>query len=61
MLVVALSMFVVLALAGLVLVYAAYPNRGARVPAMPWIGDVMAAATDVAPVLDAEDVDRVRV
>ena len=51
-------MAVILVLAGLVAVYVAYPHRGERMPATPWLGDAMAKAADAAPVLDDED-DRV--
>ena len=51
-------MAVILVLAGLVAAYVAYPHRGERMPATPWLGDAMAKAADAAPVLDDED-DRI--
>jgi hypothetical protein len=49
------SMLVIVVLAALVLVYAAFPHRGEAVPGAPWLGDAMERATDAAPVLDGED------
>jgi hypothetical protein len=47
-------MALILVLAGLVAAYVAYPHRGERMPATPWLGDAMAKAADAAPVLDDE-------
>ena len=55
MLLISIAMFVILALAGLVLVYAAFPHRGETVPGAPWLGDAMERATDAAPVLEADE------
>lgn len=46
------TMAVVLVVAALPLVYAAWPNRGEQVPGAPWLGDLMERATDAVPVLD---------
>jgi len=51
-------MVLILALAGLVVAYVAYPHRGERMPATPWLGDAMAKAADAAPLLEEED-DRI--
>jgi hypothetical protein len=51
-------MVLILVLAGLVVAYVAYPHRGERMPATPWLGDAMAKAADAAPLLDEED-DRI--
>jgi hypothetical protein len=51
-------MVLILILAGLVVAYVAYPHRGERMPATPWLGDAMAKAADAAPLLDEED-DRI--
>jgi len=48
-------MVLILVLAGLVAVYVAYPHRGERMPATPWLGDAMAKAAEAAPVLEDED------
>ena len=54
MLFVVISMLVILVIAGLVVLYVAYPHRGEEVPAAPWLGAAMSRATDAAPVLDVE-------
>ena len=51
-------MVLILVLAGLVAAYVAYPHRGERMPATPWLGDAMAKAADAAPLLEEED-DRI--
>jgi hypothetical protein len=45
-------MLVVVVLAGLVVVYVAYPHRGEDVPAAPWLGEAMKKGVDAAPTLD---------
>ena len=57
MLVIAITMLVILALAGLVLVYAAFPHRGERVPVVPWLGDALERASEAAPTLESDDSD----
>ncbi|WP_151081670.1 hypothetical protein [Nocardioides cynanchi] len=47
-----ISMLVVLVLAGLVVVYVAFPHRGEEVPAAPWLGDALRKGVDSAPTLD---------
>jgi hypothetical protein len=49
-----LTMLVVLVVAGLVVVYVAYPHRGEEIPAAPWLGEAMSKATGAAPVLEVE-------
>jgi hypothetical protein len=51
---VVIAMLVVLVVAGLVVVYVAYPHRGEEVPAAPWLGEAMTRATEAAPVLEVE-------
>lgn len=41
MLVLALLMLVILAIAGGVVLYVAYPHRGEDVPVAPWLGDAI--------------------
>jgi len=53
-LVVVIAMLVVLAVAGLVVVYVAYPHRGEELPAAPWLGEAMNRAAEAAPVLEPE-------
>jgi hypothetical protein len=48
------AMLAILAVAGLVVLYVAYPHRGEEVPAAPWLGDAMSKAVEAAPVLDPE-------
>ena len=55
MLLIAIAMLVILVLAALVLVYAAFPHRGETVPGAPWLGDAMERATEAAPLLEADD------
>ena len=53
----AIAMLVIVALAALVVLYVAFPHRGERMPAAPWLGKAMRKSVDVAPTLDntAED------
>lgn len=55
MLVIIIAMLVILVLAGLVVVYAAYPGRGQRTPYAPWLGDAMEKAADALPTLESEE------
>lgn len=57
MLFVVIAMLVVLVVAGLVVVYVAYPHRGEEIPAAPWLGEAMTRAVDAAPVLEVEYAD----
>jgi hypothetical protein len=52
-----ITMLVILGLAALVLVYAAFPHRGVDVPAAPWLGQAMERASDAMPVLEADEQD----
>lgn len=45
-------MLVILALAGLVVLYVAYPHRGEDVPNAPWVGDAMRKGVEALPTLD---------
>jgi hypothetical protein len=47
-----IAMLVILVLAGLVVLYVAYPHRGEELPAAPWLGDVMRKGVESAPTLD---------
>jgi len=51
-LVIILVMFVILALAGLVVTYVAFPHRGEEVPNAPWLGEAMTKAVEAAPTID---------
>ena len=50
-------MIAILAIAGVALVFAAYPNRGAKVPGVPWLGDVLERAADAVPTIRDGDLD----
>lgn len=60
MLYIVIAMLVSLVVAGLVVLYVAYPHRGEAMPAVPWLGDAMGKAADAAPVLDEDEVDLLR-
>jgi len=61
MLVLALLMLVILAMAGAVVVYVAYPHRGEEVPGAPWLGDAMKRGVDtVGDLLEAPGESRHR-
>ncbi len=55
MLLIIVTMLVILVLAGLVLVYAAFPHRGEKIPAAPWLGDALERATDKVPTIKSDD------
>ena len=55
MLVIVVVMVLILALAGLVVAYVAYPHRGEQLPAAPWLGDAMARAVEAAPLIEPVD------
>lgn len=50
-----LMMLGILLVAGVVVVYAAFPHRGEDIPGAPWLGDAMNRAADAVPVLEEED------
>jgi len=50
-----LLMLAILFLAGIVVVYAAFPHRGEDVPGATWLGDVMSRAADAVPTLEEEE------
>ena len=52
MILVPLAMLVILALAGAVVLYVAYPHRGAEVPRTPWVGVAMRKGVNALPTLD---------
>lgn len=47
-----LAMLVIVALAGLVVLYVAYPHRDAEVPRTPWLGDYLKRAVAALPTID---------
>jgi len=52
MLWITLSMLGIIALAGLVILYVAFPHRGERMPRASWVGDAMQKGVDKLPTLD---------
>ena len=48
-------MGVILLIAAVVATYVAYPHRGERLPARPWLGDAMRKGVDALPVLDESE------
>jgi hypothetical protein len=46
------AMLGVLVLAGLVVLYVAFPHRGEDLPAAPWLGDAMRKGAGAVPTLD---------
>jgi hypothetical protein len=46
------AMLVILVLAGLVVLYVAFPHRGEDVPHVPWVGHLMRRGVETAPTLD---------
>jgi hypothetical protein len=46
------AMLVVLVLAGLVVVYVAFPHRGEDVPYVGWLGRLLRKGVETAPTLD---------
>jgi hypothetical protein len=49
-----LAMLGIVLLAGLVVVYVAYPHRGEDVPTAPWVGAAMRKGVHRLPTLDPE-------
>lgn len=52
MLSIVLTMLAVMVVAGVVVLYVAYPYRGEDVPHSPWVGDALRKGVDKLPTLD---------
>jgi hypothetical protein len=52
---IAVVMLVILAVAGLVVAFVAFPHRGQELPAAPWLGEAMARAAEAAPVIQPDE------
>ena len=52
MLVIVLTMLVGIVVAGAVVAYVAYPQRGVELPVVPQLGEAMRKGVDALPVLD---------
>ncbi len=50
-----LMMLGILLVAGLVVLYVAFPHRGQDIPGAPWLGDAINRAADAVPVLEEEE------
>ena len=50
-----LAMLVILVVAGLVVVYVAYPHRGEQMPNAPWVGEALKKTVDAVPTLSVDD------
>lgn len=46
------AMLVIMILAGVVVLYVAFPHRGEEVPNAPWVGDAMRKGVEKLPTLD---------
>ena len=57
MLLIVLMMVGILLVAGVVVVYVAFPHRGEDIPGASWLGDAMSRAADAAPLLEEEEVE----
>ena len=47
-----LAMIGIILLAGLIVLYVAYPHRGEEVPNAPWVGEAMRKGVNLLPTLD---------
>jgi hypothetical protein len=47
-----IAMLVILVLAGVVVLYVAFPHRGEDVPHLPWVGRAMRRGVENVPTLD---------
>jgi hypothetical protein len=56
-LMIGLAMLAILVVAGLVVMYVAFPHRGEDVPGASWLGDAMSKANDKLPKLQDGDLD----
>lgn len=49
-----LALFLTLVVAGLVMLYVAYPHRGEEMPVVPVLGEAMRSAAAAIPTLDGD-------
>ncbi|HET6625485.1 MAG TPA: hypothetical protein VFG63_03775 [Nocardioidaceae bacterium] len=52
-----LAMLVIMVLAGVVVLYVAFPHRGEEMPHTPWVGDAMRKGVNMLPTLDNQRED----
>jgi len=50
-----ITMVVIVAVAGLVVAFVAFPHRGEEMPLTPWLGEAMDRASGSMPTLGAEE------
>ena len=50
-----ISMVVIVAVAGLVVAFTAFPHRGEEMPGVPWLGEAMDRASGAVPTLDDDE------
>lgn len=55
-----ISMVVILAVAGLVVAFTAFPHRGEDMPGVPWLGEAMDRASGAMPLLDRDAAEETR-
>ena len=60
MLFIVITMVVIVAVAGLVVAFVAFPHRGEELPGVPWLGEAMSNAVDAMPTLEAEPAEEPR-
>ena len=58
MLFIIIAMLVIVAVAGLVVTFVAFPHRGEEVPGAPWLGDAMNQAAESLPTIADGELDR---
>jgi len=51
------SMLVIVAVAGLVVVFVAFPHRGEDLPGAPWLGETLGRAADSLPTIADGELD----
>ena len=52
MLSIVLTMLVILVIAGVVVLYVAFPHRGEDVPHTPWVGEALRKGVNALPTID---------
>jgi hypothetical protein len=58
MLPIMLAMLAIVLLAGIIVLYVAFPHRGERMPHVPWVGDALRKGVEKLPTLDNQERER---
>ena len=58
MLFIIIAMLVIVAVAGLVVTFVAFPHRGEDVPGAPWLGDAMNQAAEALPTIEDGELEQ---